>query len=274
MKIRNTFLLIVFITSLLTINNPVHAESYTRDISYEQQILLNINGFYLLYTTPQAPYIDDDNRTMVPLRSFTKLLGAKATYDALNKTAVIQSGEQSLKLKLNSKTVYINGERKEMDTNPVMKANSVFIPLKSIIDTFRIRSEQQSMNGGGALIVLKDDRFLTQGPLQQIREMRITEQSATDKYYGIFPRFLKMEEAQYEVNMRIESRNTLGQKVEFSNIDLGMWLVLKNEIQKINPDITDNQTLEKGGFFTHNFTISNQSIGDIEYIFSFPKIKE
>ncbi|MFC7560415.1 hypothetical protein ACFQY3_17880 [Paenibacillus farraposensis] len=37
--------------------------------------ILKINNYYVLFTTPQAPYIDKNNRFMVPLRSINDLLG-------------------------------------------------------------------------------------------------------------------------------------------------------------------------------------------------------
>lgn len=36
---------------------------------------LKINNYYVLFTAPKAPYIDQNNRYMVPLRSINDLLG-------------------------------------------------------------------------------------------------------------------------------------------------------------------------------------------------------
>ncbi|MEB3101470.1 hypothetical protein [Ferviditalea candida] len=37
----------------------------------ETPVLLKVNDFYVLYTTPKAPYIDSNNRLMIPLRSIS-----------------------------------------------------------------------------------------------------------------------------------------------------------------------------------------------------------
>ncbi|GAB6990163.1 copper amine oxidase N-terminal domain-containing protein [Paenibacillus pini] len=276
MKIKHIVLSIVVIISLIAVNNPaVNAASltYKEDSKYKQSILLYINEFYLLYTTPNGLYIDKQNRTMVPLRSFTKLFGANASYDAKSKTAVVKYEEQSLKLTLNSNTIYINGEAQQMDTSSVMKNSSFYLPLKSIVDTFHIQSEQLSMNGGGRIIVLKDSRFVDQGPLKLINEKKMKEQSSSDKNHGVFPRSITLEKSKNILQMKIDSQNVVGQKVNYSDVDLGVWLVMKNEVSKVTPLSTKDYVIGKGDLFSHQYTVKDSRIGDVEYIVSYPMLK-
>lgn len=109
-------------------------------------VLLKLNQFYVIYTSPIAPYVDKENRLMVPLRSLSNLLSADVTYNANSKTAVISrkndgetSGKPStIKMSIGSKKVEINGISSEMDTLPVLFKGSMFVPLSMISTSFHI----------------------------------------------------------------------------------------------------------------------------------------
>ena len=49
------------------------------------RVILKINQYYILYTSPDVPYIDKQNRFMIPLRAISELLGANVGYDASTK---------------------------------------------------------------------------------------------------------------------------------------------------------------------------------------------
>ena len=66
-----------------TVSSPVH---------------LKINDFYVLYTSPAPPFIDENNRIMLPLRAVGHLLGARVTYEPKTKTAVVAFGDDTLRL--------------------------------------------------------------------------------------------------------------------------------------------------------------------------------
>lgn len=119
------------------------------DATNDSTILLKLNQFYVVYTSPMAPYVDKENRLMVPLRSLSNLLSADVTYNANSKTAVISrkndgdtSGKPSIiKMTIGSKKVEINGVSSEMDTLPVLYKGSMFVPLSMISTSFNIDTD-------------------------------------------------------------------------------------------------------------------------------------
>jgi hypothetical protein len=121
MTFKNFLVAVLFLSTVLAINPNVSKAN-------TGSIFLNIEGYYLLYSAPIVPYIDDNDRMMVPLRSFSKLFGATATYEAASRTATIIEGNRSLKLTANSKFIEVNGQKHELDTVPVIKNNSSFCP--------------------------------------------------------------------------------------------------------------------------------------------------
>ncbi|WP_411898473.1 copper amine oxidase N-terminal domain-containing protein [Paenibacillus spiritus] len=101
----------------------------------------------MVYTSPVAPYVDQENRLMVPLRSLSNLLSSDVSYNSGSKTAVITRknyGEEAkvkfytIKMKIGSKKAEINGASSEMDTAPALYKGSMFVPLSVITSSFHI----------------------------------------------------------------------------------------------------------------------------------------
>jgi len=108
--------------------------------------LLKINDYYVLYTTPKPPYVDSQDRIMIPLRSISELFGAKVTYDTKNKTATISMDDKTVNFTIGSKTVMVNGTANQMDTIPVLDKNSMFIPISVLVHHLGIQSTWDQLN--------------------------------------------------------------------------------------------------------------------------------
>lgn len=76
------------------------------------------------------PYIDANNRTMVPLRAIAEALGAVVDWEAGTKTITITKQGNKIVFKLNSNVAVVNGKPRSMDTTPVIKNNRTMVPLR------------------------------------------------------------------------------------------------------------------------------------------------
>jgi hypothetical protein len=265
MEFTKNFLIGMVLFSIVMVFNPNISKANAGSV------FLNIEGYYLLYSAPLTPYIDDNNRMMVPLRSFSKLFDATATYEAASKTATIIEGNRSLKLTANSKIIEVNGQKLELDTVPVIKNNSFFLPLKSVVDAFHIRTSILDMGyGNGKTIVIEDDRFLEQGVLKEINEMRTSDEEQY-KNFGVFPRSITIDKNGRQIGIHIESRNILGEEINFEDVKNGVWVVLNNEIEQVFSDVTADSKVGKGEIMEHHYTTK---FSEVEYIFDFPRILE
>lgn len=81
---RKLIMLCLLITTCSSI--PVANAASTSSAPVKSPLLLKINQFYVAYTAPHAPYVDNKNRLMVPLRSISDFLAADVNYDAKTKT--------------------------------------------------------------------------------------------------------------------------------------------------------------------------------------------
>ncbi|MGN7761661.1 copper amine oxidase N-terminal domain-containing protein [Paenibacillus sp. 22594] len=107
---------------------------------------MKINNYYVLQTAPQAPYTDAQSRIMIPLRSVSELLGAKVGYDANAKTATISMDSTSVIFTIGSRDLTVNGNAQAMDTTPVLKQNSMIIPVSVLAKHLGIESSYYQVN--------------------------------------------------------------------------------------------------------------------------------
>ena len=97
-------------------------------------IKLVLNG---VQTDPEVGvYVDDNNRTMVPLRFIMEHMGAGVEWLAAEKGIVITRGTKVLKMSIGSSQAYANGQEIILDTTPVIKESVTMVPVRFISQAF------------------------------------------------------------------------------------------------------------------------------------------
>jgi hypothetical protein len=150
-RISLSVVISVFLFSLVL--GSVSAAS-SKQTTIKAPVTLKINQYYVLYTTPDVPYIDKQNRFMMPLRAVSELLGAKVGYNAASKKATVSWNEKTVEVTINSKNVTYNGTSTEIDTMPVIKQRQIFIPARVLIDGLGIQSTYKD-----SLLTMTDEKF-------------------------------------------------------------------------------------------------------------------
>lgn len=78
----------------------------------------------------QKPYIDENNRTLVPMRAPMEALGATVSWDAEKYQATFEKDGIVVVFTIENNTYTVNGEAKEMDTKAVLTGNRTCIPIR------------------------------------------------------------------------------------------------------------------------------------------------
>lgn len=89
-----------------------------------------VSGTPVVFDT--APYLDKNNRLMVPLRAIVEALGANVAYDAQTKKINISKSGNTVIFTINQTTAIVNGQTKTMDTSAVIKNSRTMIPLRYV----------------------------------------------------------------------------------------------------------------------------------------------
>lgn len=136
----------------LCLSMTLSDRAFAKTTAVNSPVLLKINHYYVTYTAPQAPYLDQNNRLMVPLRSLSDLLAAKVEYDTVNKSAMIsrknllneKENSYSLKMTIGVKDIELNGTASKMDTVPVLIQGSMYIPLSVVTKALHLDTKWDS----------------------------------------------------------------------------------------------------------------------------------
>ncbi|MDD7363865.1 MAG: N-acetylmuramoyl-L-alanine amidase [Peptoniphilus sp.] len=106
---------------------------------------VKVNGFDLY--SPYDAYLDE-NRTFVPIRELTELMGADVKWDQRTKSVLIRLNNQDVKLKINSRIVYVDGKKTQMDAASIPRLTQ-YIDQKGACKTMvplRFLSESLGFN--------------------------------------------------------------------------------------------------------------------------------
>ena len=97
------------------------------------------------------PFINEDHRTMIPLRMPLEAIGANVSYDHINGAVTAVKDTISIKVPINENTIYINGEETSIDTKAIIKDNRTYIPIRSVFEAFGYKVE---WHGGSRTVII------------------------------------------------------------------------------------------------------------------------
>ena len=85
-----------------------------------------------------VPFVDANNRTMLPVRYIADLFELETTWDKAIKVATFKAGDVEVKVAIGSNIITVNGEPVEMDTVAIIRDGRTFIPLKYLANALKI----------------------------------------------------------------------------------------------------------------------------------------
>ncbi|HHV72448.1 MAG TPA: DUF1343 domain-containing protein [Clostridia bacterium] len=96
----------------------------------QEEIQVVVNGERVQFDT--APYLDGANRLQVPLRAIVEALNAELSWDPDKMDIRIVQNGQEIKFTIGSNIAELGGEKRIMDTSPIIKNNRTMIPLRYV----------------------------------------------------------------------------------------------------------------------------------------------
>lgn len=99
-----------------------------------------INGEEVVFDDV-LPYIDNNSRTMVPLRFLNEALEAETSWNDDEQKVTIKKGDVEISLKIGEKTAYKGDEKITLDTAAVLKNDRTMVPLRFIGDSLGVKVE-------------------------------------------------------------------------------------------------------------------------------------
>jgi hypothetical protein len=175
---------------------------------------ITINGALIKFPDTQA-FINEDGRTMVPVRFVAENLGFDVRWIDETKTVLVSNGNTELRLLIGESVVEKNEEGKRlsltMDTIPVIRNGRTMVPLRFISEAMGI---EVNWNGANTEVMILDpENDLT---LEKSIEL-IPVYTEEEKKEAIAELRKELETARGSENLRVQSEISALEKAEERN---------------------------------------------------------
>jgi len=98
--------------------------------------LLMVNGGFV----PSAQIIVRNDRTLVPIRVISEILGAKVNWDVNQKTVTVTDLNTRIILKINSAQASVNGQSVVLDVPAIISSDRTYVPLRFIAEAMKAQA--------------------------------------------------------------------------------------------------------------------------------------
>jgi len=88
-----------------------------------------------------VPFIDENSRTLIPLRKPLEAIGAQVSYDEKKRVVVAEKDGVTVEAAIDENVIYVNGNPVVMDTMAIIKDGRTYIPLRQVFEAFGCKIE-------------------------------------------------------------------------------------------------------------------------------------
>lgn len=237
----------LFLSAALLLSSviPTYAAASKTSLP-KSPVLLQINEYNFLYTYPKAPYLDQNQRLIIPLRAISELLGASVSYNAALKQATIKMNGKVLQVTANSEQIMVNGTPATLDTTPVTYQQSLLIPIRPLIDSMGLEARQ---NPTTKAIEIKSDSFDNSKLISAMKEFDQHPELAN--LSAIFPLYYELsmntpgKKELLNGQLSITSKNISGEPILQGKEDLHVIFFYDTAIQMEADQSTTDQNNER-----------------------------
>lgn len=123
------FKLLLLLSLIFVLLSPLTVEASSIKVFVDQKEVTFYNG---------NPYIDRNNRTMVPIRFPAEALGANVTWDGVKQQVTITKDQTVAIFTVNKRDYLVNGKVLQMDTEMVFNREQGrnYVPLRFVVEAF------------------------------------------------------------------------------------------------------------------------------------------
>ncbi len=122
-----SFLLILFI-------------SFGSSLQAESPIALYIDGENVQFDEASGyPFINSENRIMMPLRACLSAIGCTVSWDQDAQIAIIRKGATTVNVPVGKPQIIVNGNAVPIDTSAVLKNGRTYLPLRAVFEAYKYK---------------------------------------------------------------------------------------------------------------------------------------
>lgn len=167
------------------------------NVMADSPIKIILNGKECVFPDVK-PYVNEDNRTLVPIRFVASELGADVEWNQEESSVKITNDGKVILLRINDYVIKVNGDPLTLDTKPILKDGRTMVPLRFITETLEKNIEYQ--NG----IVTITDSIVPNCKINLTKKLLVVDKniySITRKEKKIQPGIYTVKEIYNQVNL-------------------------------------------------------------------------
>ncbi len=100
-----------------------------------------------------VPFLNAEDRTMVPLRFIAEAFGCTVEYDDTTRSITINGAGTEIKMTVEDKAYTVNGQAMEMDTVPVIENERTLVPVRMVAEGLNKKVEYYN----GLVVIAEED---------------------------------------------------------------------------------------------------------------------
>ncbi len=124
---------IIFTLSLILMLVLTSATAFAQN----NEIIVAIDSAKVEFTEDTGlPFVDENNRTLVPFRKALESYGATVDWNNDNRIAIATKGDINVEVPIDQSYILINGEQKATDTQAKIVNGRTYLPIRAVIEAF------------------------------------------------------------------------------------------------------------------------------------------
>ncbi len=101
--------------------------------SADADVSVTVDGRKVVF--PDAkPFIDENGRTLIPVRFVTEDLGATVEWNAQDREVYITKDGVNIMIRIGQEMILVNGRTKAMDTKAIIKEDRTYVPIRYVAE--------------------------------------------------------------------------------------------------------------------------------------------
>jgi hypothetical protein len=135
------------------------------------------------------PFIDANNRTLVPLRGVMESFGAAVAWDNPTRTAIIEKNGITVQVPIGQAYILVNGVSVTNDTSAVIKDDRAYLPIRAVLEAFGAGVSWDAVN---RIVVVRTDGTVAEGPADPNQGEGISRAGELDAMWISYLEYMEM----------------------------------------------------------------------------------
>lgn len=153
-----TLMLLITLTVLLVLFSAQTTYAANQQSTNTVNILIKSEPVQFTDQTGR-PFIDSNNRTLVPMRIVMEKYGCKVDWEQESLSAIVKKGDVTVKVPIMQKFIVVNNVKQDTDTQPQNINGRIYLPIASVLRA--VGANVQWDNASRSVVV--DGRAVEQG---------------------------------------------------------------------------------------------------------------